>query len=119
MLNVSNRLYDYSQFKYKVKDFKWPDHQAPALTTLIQIGYEMYNFLSSTFLFYIETRDGVIAIHCNHGKGRTGTGIISFMILSGYMYSAEICLKLYNSKRFSSTDYGVDQPCQLRYLKYI
>jgi len=48
------------------------------------------------------SKDGVIAIHCNHGKGRTGTGIISFMILIGYIDSAEVCLKLYNNKRFSA-----------------
>ena len=47
VINVSNRLYDYSNFKYKVKDFKWPDHQAPPLTTLVRIGFEMYHFLSS------------------------------------------------------------------------
>ena len=41
------------------------------------------------------------------------------MILIGYINSAEVCLKLYNNKRFSAEDYGVDQPCQLRYLKYI
>ena len=41
------------------------------------------------------------------------------MILIGYQTSAEVCLKLYNSKRFSSCDYGVSQPCQLRYLKHI
>ena len=61
----------------------------------------------------------MIAIHCNHGKGRTGTAIISFMLLIGYIHEAEECLKLYNCKRFSSSDYGVDQPCQLRYLNYL
>lgn len=60
-----------------------------------------------------------MAIHCNHGKGRTGTAIIGFLILVAYMNTAEDCLKLYNSKRFSSDHYGVDQPCQLRYLKFI
>lgn len=62
---------------------------------------------------------GVVAIHCNHGKGRTGTGIIALLLLIGYKKTAEECLQLYNSKRFSSQDYGVDQPCQLRYLEFI
>ena len=47
ILNVSNRMYDYSRFNEKVMDFEWPDHQAPALTTLVHIAYEMYHFLRS------------------------------------------------------------------------
>ena len=39
IVNVSNRLYDYSQFQYRVRDYQWPDHQAPPLTTLIQVAY--------------------------------------------------------------------------------
>jgi phosphatidylinositol-3,4,5-trisphosphate 3-phosphatase and dual-specificity protein phosphatase PTEN len=39
VINVSNRLYDYSKFENKVKDFEWHDHQAPALTTLVHIGF--------------------------------------------------------------------------------
>ena len=89
-----------------------PQHPCPYW--LLDVPFsEEYNF------FYVGTKDGVIAIHCNHGKGRTGTGIISFMVLVGYIHSSEVCLKLYNSKRFSSTNYGVDQPCQKRYLKYL
>jgi protein-tyrosine phosphatase len=70
-------------------------------------------------MIYAASSDRVVAIHCNHGKGRTGTAIIAFMILIGYINNAKICLRLYNAKRFNSGDYGVDQPCQLRYLKYI
>lgn len=38
----------------------------------------MYYFLKSN-------PEGVVAIHCNHGKGRTGTTIIAYMLLVGYM----------------------------------
>ena len=62
---------------------------------------------------------GVVAVHCNHGKGRTGTAIISLLLLICYFKSAKDCLKFYNSKRFNKSTYGVDQPCQLRYLGYI
>ena len=58
-------------------------------------------------------------MHCNHGKGRTGTSIIAFMLLIGFFKSAKECLQFYNSKRFNKETYGVDQPCQLRYLNYI
>jgi protein-tyrosine phosphatase len=61
----------------------------------------------------------VVAVHCNHGKGRTGTAIIGFMLYIGlYQKSAE-ALAFYNSRRFSSEDYGVDQPCQTRYLNFL
>jgi len=61
----------------------------------------------------------VVAVHCNHGKGRTGSAIIAFMVLVGYFRSARDCLKYYNSKRFNKKTYGVDQPCQVRYLNFI
>lgn len=47
IINVSNRVYDYSKFEDKVRDFEWHDHQAPSLTTLIHIGFSMFNFLRS------------------------------------------------------------------------
>jgi protein-tyrosine phosphatase len=28
-------------------------------------------------------KDGVVAVHCNHGKGRTGTAIIAFILYMG------------------------------------
>jgi hypothetical protein len=44
-MNVSSRHYDYSAFNGRVKDYEWPDHQAPPLTTLVQIAFEMYRYL--------------------------------------------------------------------------
>ena len=35
IFNVSSRFYDHSGFSGRVKDYEWPDHQAPPLTTLI------------------------------------------------------------------------------------
>ena len=58
-------------------------------------------------------------MHCNHGKGRTGTAIIAFMLYVGLHHKAEEALAFYNSRRFSSQDYGVDQPCQTRYLRFM
>lgn len=47
VLNVSNRLYDYSKLQDRVKDYTWADHQAPPLSTLIHIAFDMYHFLDS------------------------------------------------------------------------
>ena len=60
-----------------------------------------------------------MAVHCNHGKGRTGTAIIALLMLVGYFTSAESCRTFYNRKRFNKLGYGVDQPCQVRYLRYL
>jgi protein-tyrosine phosphatase len=64
-------------------------------------------------------KDGVVAVHCNHGKGRTGTAIIAFILYMGLYDKAQEALAFYNCRRFISNNYGVDQPCQTRYLTYI
>lgn len=79
----------------------------------------MFSFLRGMTLFNIESKQNIVAVHCNHGKGRTGTAIITFFLLIGYAHSASECLKFYNFKRFNKETYGVDQPCQVRYLNYI
>lgn len=119
IINVSSRFYDYAAFDGRVKDYQWPDHQAPPLATLVQIGYDMYKYLRGKICLKLDSSDSIVAVHCNHGKGRTGTAIISFMLLMGYFESFANCLKYYNSRRFNKNTYGVDQPCQLRYLSYI
>ena len=58
-------------------------------------------------------------MHCNHGKGRTGTAIIAFMLFVSLYDRAAEALAFYNSRRFSSQEYGVDQPCQTRYLGFL
>jgi hypothetical protein len=45
IMNVSSRAYDYSNFNNRVKDYEWPDHQAPPLTTLVDVAYQIYLFL--------------------------------------------------------------------------
>lgn len=53
IINVSSRIYNYSLFGNKVKDYQWPDHQTPPFSTLIQAAYDMYSHLSSTlYLIY-------------------------------------------------------------------
>jgi phosphatidylinositol-3,4,5-trisphosphate 3-phosphatase/dual-specificity protein phosphatase PTEN len=58
-------------------------------------------------------------VHCNHGKGRTGTCIIAYMLFTNQFSSAEKALSYYNKRRFIVDTYGVDQPCQRRYLDYV
>ena len=58
-------------------------------------------------------------MHCNHGKGRTGTAIIAFMLAMGFKKTAIEALTFYNNKRFEVDNYGVSQPCQTRYLHFV
>ena len=48
IINVSMRKYDYDKFGGRVKDYFWPDHQAPPVSTLFSIAKDMYSFLAST-----------------------------------------------------------------------
>ena len=51
---------------------------------------------------YVDNEDGVVAVHCNHGKGRTGTAIIAILLYMGLYKTADEALTFYNSRRFSS-----------------
>lgn len=53
----------------------------------------MYNFL-------YENKDNVIVVHCNAGKGWTGTAISCFLIYSGLVESAADAIRYYGIKRF-------------------
>jgi len=42
-----------------------------------------------------EDKERVVAVHCNSGKGRTGTAICVFLLFAGYFDSIDDCLKFY------------------------
>lgn len=60
----------------------------------------------------------VCVVHCNHGKGRTGTLICCFMLFTGYFQTAAETMKFYEKQRFEKEGYGVTQPCQIKYIEY-
>ena len=61
--------------------------------------------------------ENVLIVHCNSGKGRTGTAICAILLFIGYFENVDKCLKFYGHMRFTCGK-GVSQPCQLRYLYY-
>ena len=65
----------------------------------------------------LDSRDNVLVVHCNAGKGRTGSAICAILLYMKVFNDIESCLKLFGYQRFSCTK-GVTQPCQLRYLYY-
>lgn len=65
----------------------------------------------------MEDDKNVVVVHCNAGKGRTGTSIAWFLMYWGLAKNATEAINYYGWKRFS-TGKGVSQPCQLRYIHY-
>lgn len=57
-------------------------------------------------------------MHCNHGKGRTGTIIVSLLLFANFFTRTEEALQFYAKRRFQEEGYGVTQPCQIRYIQY-
>ena len=45
--------------------------------------------------------DNVVAVHCNSGKGRTGTAIVCFLLFCGFFDNVADALKFYGFKRFT------------------
>jgi len=113
IINVSNRKYDYEVFNKKVKEYVWEDHQAPTLDVLFSVANDSFLFLKEN-----NGGNGVVCFHCNHGKGRTGTAIICLMVFCGFFSGVDEAIKFYNKRRFVGENYGVSQPCQLRYIEY-
>ena len=58
-------------------------------------------------------KDNVIVLHCNAGKGRTGTAVACFLLYSGLTDNVEDAIRFYGRKRFS-TGVGVRNPGQIR-----
>lgn len=108
--NLSNRGYNFSKFNADVKSYRWEDHHSPNIDLLFEICHDMYNYL-------IQNPERVIVVHCNAGKGRTGTSIGCFLLYSGLMKSAEDAIRYYGRKRFTC-GMGITQPSQVRYVKY-
>lgn len=47
IINVSMRKYSYEKFGGRVKDYDWPDHQAPPVSTLFSIAKDIHGFLAN------------------------------------------------------------------------
>lgn len=57
-------------------------------------------------------------LHCNAGKGRTGTAISSALLYCGMIDQSKDALNYYSHMRFAGGLGGVTQPCQVRYVSY-
>lgn len=113
IFNCSERTYDKTKLEGRVIDFNWKDHHAPPLHLLCDFVDKMLVYLKGsldTHLNHVENDQHVVVVHCNSGKGRTGTGIACLLMLTGLVDNIDDALRYYGWKRFSS-GIGVSQPC--------
>jgi hypothetical protein len=108
--NLSDRPYDYTIFEDQVMEFGFPDHHAPPLVLLFKIMSSLYNWLRADPL-------NVAVVHCIGGKGRTGTVIGCYFLLTGLFDDPNNGLEYFANKR-SSIANGVTQPCQKSCVGY-
>ena len=94
----------------KVGLFPFNDH-APCPVKLI------LDFCIDLCLYLTSNPNGVAAIHCKAGKGRTGVMIVCYLLFSGLCQTSEEALNHYASQR-TLNNKGVTIPSQIRYIKY-
>ena len=100
--NLTGKDYDMTAFKKKVVTYQWEDHHSPTLYLLSQCCQDIHDFLE-------ENRNNVIIVHCNAGKGRTGTLIACYLLFCGFCDTARDALAYYGFKRFTDGT-GVENP---------
>ena len=95
IFNVSERQeYSLAEFFHRrVSAYMWPDHCAPTPFTFLP------NIVDEADKWLKADPEHVVAVHCNSGKGRTGTIIAAIMLYTGVFDNAEDCLKLFFAKR--------------------
>ena len=68
-------------------------------------------------LYLIKHPDGVAAVHCKAGKGRTGVMICAYLVFSGLCKNCEQAFRHYARIR-TKNNKGVTIASQRRYIKY-
>ena len=93
--NMSNRDVDRSKFHNQEIAYPWEDHHSPSIKVLFEACEHMFAFLK-------QSKDNVVVVNCNAGKGRTGTCISSFLIYSGLADNFVNAITYYGWQRFTS-----------------
>ena len=111
IFNLSGIPYEQEKFNNSVIDYFWPDHKAPPLYDIFKIIFQAYNFLG-------KDKENVICVHCLAGKGRTGTICCSLLLYGRLFKCSDDANNYFSTKRFKKLNRGVQEPSQVRYIKY-
>lgn len=65
------------------------------LFTKLQNKHTIGSKVSFVYLIYTEDPKHVICVHCNSGKGRTGTAIAAILLFMGFCENIDDCLRFY------------------------
>ena len=106
-----DRIYNKNVFpNEKVGLFPATDHNPSPIKLILE-------FCIDICLFLIKNPNGVAAVHCKAGKGRTGVMICSYLVFSGLCNSSEKAFRYYARVR-TKNNTGVTIASQKRYIKY-
>ena len=106
-----DRIYDKNIFnKFQVGLFPATDHNPCPIKLILE-------FCIDICLYLIKNPEGIAAVHCKAGKGRTGVMICSYLIFSRLCETSEKAFRYYARIR-TKDNTGVTIPSQKRYIKY-
>ena len=106
-----DRIYNKNLFpNSKVGLFPATDHNPCPIKLILE-------FCIDICLYLTKNPNGVAAVHCKAGKGRTGVMICSYLVFSGLCKSSEKAFRYYARIR-TKNNTGVTIPSQKRYIKY-
>ena len=106
-----DRIYNKNLFpNSKVGLFPATDHNPCPIKLILE-------FCIDICLYLTKNPNGVAAVHCKAGKGRTGVMICSYLVFSGLCQSSEKAFRYYARIR-TKNNTGVTIASQKRYIKY-
>ena len=92
-----DRIYNKNVFpNAKVGLFPATDHNPSPIKLILE-------FCIDICLYLINNPEGVAAVHCKAGKGRTGVMICSYLVFSGLCQSSEMAFRYYARVRTKKT----------------
>jgi hypothetical protein len=107
VVNASGSEYDPEYFSGRLLKIAWQNFNP-------QVFLEFLQLLVVLMEFFLKDPDSVLVIHCNAGKGRTGSIICGLLFLSGLFQSIVQC----NGRFLAKRGVCVTRRGQIRYLGY-